>query len=44
MRAPGDYLAGWLEHLFLNAMELPEVAPRTTWHSRDGHYVLRPVG
>jgi exodeoxyribonuclease V gamma subunit len=39
----GDYLAGWLEHLFLRAMELPEVAPRTTWHSRDGDYVLGPV-
>jgi len=38
-----DYLAGWLEHLFLHAMELPEVAPRTTWHSRDGDYVLGPV-
>ena len=31
------------EHLFLNAMELPEAAPRPTWHSRDGHYLLRPV-
>ena len=38
-----DYLNGWIEHLFLNAMELPEAAPRTTWHSRDGHYVLRHV-
>jgi exodeoxyribonuclease V gamma subunit len=38
-----DYLGGWLEHLFLNAMQLPEAAPRTTWHSRDGDYVLRPL-
>jgi exodeoxyribonuclease V gamma subunit len=38
-----DYLNGWIEHLFLNAMELPEAAPRTTWHSRDGHYTLRHV-
>jgi hypothetical protein len=37
---PNDYLNGWIEHLFLNAMERPEAAPRTTWHSRDGHYIL----
>ena len=39
----GDYLAGWLEHLFLNAMEFSVATPRTTWHSRDGNYALRPV-
>jgi exodeoxyribonuclease V gamma subunit len=42
MRA-GDYLEGWLEHLFLNAMAPTGAAPRTTWHSRDGHYILRSV-
>jgi exodeoxyribonuclease V gamma subunit len=38
-----DYLNGWINHLFLNAMAPPEVAAQTTWHSRDGHYVLPPV-
>ena len=42
-RAPAITSNGWLEHLFLNAMAPPEVAPRTTWHSRDGSYVLPPV-
>jgi exodeoxyribonuclease V gamma subunit len=35
-----DYLEGWIEHLFLNALAPSKFAPRTTWHSRDGHYVL----
>lgn len=35
-----DYLSGWIAHLFLNAISTPEAAPRTVWHSRDGHYVL----
>ncbi len=39
----GDYLNGWIEHLFLNAMDGPGAAPRTTWHSRDGVYTLPPV-
>ena len=38
-----DYLNGWINHLFLNAMAPPKVAAQTTWHSRDGHYVLPPV-
>ncbi len=39
---PRDYLAGWIEHLFLNAMQPAGVAPHTVWHSRDGRYRLRP--
>ncbi len=39
-----DYLNGWIEHLFLNAMAPSGVTPRTTWHSRDGRYVLPAVG
>ncbi len=39
----GDYLNGWIDHLFLNAMERPEAAPRTIWHSRDGCYALPHV-
>ncbi|MDE2208244.1 MAG: exodeoxyribonuclease V subunit gamma [Betaproteobacteria bacterium] len=38
-----DYLEGWIAHLFVNAVAPPGVAARTTWHSRDGHYVLPPV-
>ncbi len=38
-----DYLAGWIEHLALNALRPAGVAPRTTWHSRDGRYVLLPL-
>ena len=37
-----DYLDGWIEHLFLNAIDVP-VEKRTTWISRDGRYVLPPV-
>ena len=37
------YLEGWIEHLFLNAIALPGLTARTTWHSRDGHYLLPPV-
>jgi exodeoxyribonuclease V gamma subunit len=39
----GDYLAGWILHLFLNALGARDFARRTTWHSRDGRYVLRPI-
>jgi exodeoxyribonuclease V gamma subunit len=39
----GDYLAGWLAHLFLNALDACGAERRTTWHSRDGRYVLPPV-
>jgi exodeoxyribonuclease V gamma subunit len=39
----GDYLAGWLAHLFLNALDASGAERRTTWHSRDGRYVLPPV-
>jgi exodeoxyribonuclease V gamma subunit len=38
-----DYLDGWLRHLFLNLLAPPGAARTTTWHSRDGHYALRPV-
>jgi len=38
-----DYLKGWIDHLFVNAIAPPEVARQTTWHSRDGHYVVPPV-
>jgi exodeoxyribonuclease V gamma subunit len=40
---PGDYLTGWITHLFLNAMAPAGVAGVTTWHSRDGRYVLPQV-
>ncbi|WP_232470225.1 MULTISPECIES: exodeoxyribonuclease V subunit gamma [Methylococcus] len=40
---PVDYLSGWLDHLFLNALAARGVAPATTWISRDGEYRLRPV-
>lgn len=40
---PVDYLDGWLLHLFLNLLAPPGAALATTWHSRDGQYVLRPV-
>jgi exodeoxyribonuclease V gamma subunit len=37
-----DYLAGWIEHLFLCA-SAPVGATRVTrWHSRNGIYVLGP--
>lgn len=39
----GDYLDGWLEHVFLNALAPPDVERVTTWHSRDGRFVLRPI-
>jgi exodeoxyribonuclease V gamma subunit len=39
----GDYVAGFLAHLFLNALDVAEVTKRTTWHSRDGRYVLQPI-
>lgn len=38
-----DYLNGWIDHLFLNALSRPEVTPRTVWHSRDGQYVLPKI-
>ncbi|HEV2220577.1 MAG TPA: exodeoxyribonuclease V subunit gamma [Casimicrobiaceae bacterium] len=38
-----DYLDGWIAHLFVNAVAPPGVAAQTTWHSRDGYYVLPPV-
>lgn len=40
---PTDYLAGWLNHLFLNAAELDGASPQTVWHSRDGKYLLNPI-
>jgi exodeoxyribonuclease V gamma subunit len=38
-----DYLDGWIEHVFLNALAPPGVVARTTHHSRDGRYVLPPI-
>ena len=38
-----DYLNGWIEHLFVNAMAPPGVDAQTVWHSRDGQYVLPPI-
>lgn len=40
---PADYLSGWLDHLFLNAMATRGVEPATTWVSRDGEFRLKPV-
>jgi exodeoxyribonuclease V gamma subunit len=40
---PADYLSGWLDHLFLNALAVQGVAPATVWISRDGEYRLQPV-
>jgi exodeoxyribonuclease V gamma subunit len=37
---PTDYLAGWINHLFLCAAAPADVACQTTWHSRDGDYRL----
>ena len=37
-----DYLAGWIDHLFLCATAPAGVARTTRWHSRDGVYVLGP--
>ena len=37
-----DYLAGWIDHLFLCASAPAGAACRTRWHSRDGIYVLEP--
>jgi exodeoxyribonuclease V gamma subunit len=38
-----DYLDGWLSHVFLNLLAPAGVDRATTWHSRDGHYVLPPI-
>jgi exodeoxyribonuclease V gamma subunit len=35
-----DYLAGWIDHLFLCATHPEAAACTTRWHSRDGVYVL----
>ncbi|HET7134972.1 MAG TPA: exodeoxyribonuclease V subunit gamma, partial [Casimicrobiaceae bacterium] len=40
---PTDYLGGWLTHVFLNVLAPRGVDRVTTWHSRNGHYVLRPL-
>ncbi|QXP90132.1 exodeoxyribonuclease V subunit gamma [Methylococcus capsulatus] len=40
---PVDYMSGWLDHLFLNALAVRGVEPTTTWISRDGEYRFRPV-
>ena len=40
---PTDYLDGWIAHVFLNLLAPRGVDRVTTWHSRNGHYVLRPL-
>ncbi len=40
---PSDYLAGWINHLFMNVIAPDEVKKQTVWHSRDGQYKLNPV-
>jgi exodeoxyribonuclease V gamma subunit len=40
---PVDYLSGWIDHLFLNALAAEGVEPSTLWISRDGEYRLRPA-
>ena len=30
-----DYLAGWIEHLFLNAVAPEEIAPHSVWHYKN---------
>lgn len=40
---PTDYLAGWIQHLFLNAIAPEGVQRQTLWHSRNGRYLLKPV-
>jgi len=40
---PNDYVAGWIAHLALNVLRPAGVTPQTTWHSRDGRFVLRPL-
>ncbi|WP_261798453.1 exodeoxyribonuclease V subunit gamma [Oxalobacter paraformigenes] len=42
--APRDYLAAWIEHLFLNACAPEGVALSSVWHFRDGKTVLEPYG
>jgi len=37
-----DYLAGWLDHLFLCAAAPDNVTRQTRWLSRDGEYRLLP--
>jgi exodeoxyribonuclease V gamma subunit len=41
---PGDYLEGWVRHLFLNALDLPAQHRHSEWHSRDGVFRLPPLG
>ena len=38
-----DYVAGWIDHLALNAALPPIAAAQTLWLSRDGSYRLRPL-
>ncbi len=33
--SPWDYLAGWIEHLFLNALVPDGIVPRSVWHYRN---------
>lgn len=41
---PADYLRAWLHHLCLCAAAPPGVTRETRWHSRDGSFVLLPLG
>ncbi|MBM4202033.1 MAG: exonuclease V subunit gamma, partial [Gammaproteobacteria bacterium] len=38
---PVDYLSGWVDHLFLNAVAPAQVQHETVWLSRNGRYRLR---
>jgi exodeoxyribonuclease V gamma subunit len=38
---PVDYLSGWVDHLFLNAVAPAGVQHETVWLSRNGRYRLR---
>jgi exodeoxyribonuclease V gamma subunit len=38
-----DYVSGWIEHLFVNAVQPPGVTPQTIWHSRNGTFRLAPL-
>jgi len=38
-----DYLSGWIEHLFLNALRPSGVHAQMQWHSRDGRYRMLPL-
>ena len=41
-RRASDYLAAWINHLFLCAAAPDAVSASTYWHARDGSFHLRP--